>query len=125
MAMADTYFLNGTVSGIQIVLNGGASRSLSPLDLQNASLDMTTKFGLAAAPRVDVLGFGENEVRVTIGGPTYIYDVFVSAPVTNVLDVQFIVYENDIQPKNTTQTDGFEIRRRQADMAAAQGVSGV
>mmetsp|Transcript_22455 Transcript_22455/g.36280 ORF Transcript_22455/g.36280 Transcript_22455/m.36280 type:complete len:91 (-) Transcript_22455:7-279(-) len=87
--MANAYFLNGSISSIELVLNQGERREIKGLDLQNAQLDMTTKYDLAATPAADVLGRGPNELVVNInGGPTITYEVYLDYEVNIVLDVQ-------------------------------------
>jgi len=108
--MANAYFLNGSISSIELVLNQGERREIKGLDLQNAQLDMTTKYDLAATPAADVLGRGPNELVVNInGGPTITYEVYLDYEVNIVLDVQIIVFDNGLQPRNTVSTNGFEI----------------
>ncbi|WP_299205035.1 hypothetical protein [uncultured Tateyamaria sp.] len=108
--MANAYFLNGSISDIELVLNQGGKRSIKGLDLQNAQLDMTTEYGWSATPAADVLGTGSNELVVNINnGPTIKYEIYVGHEVKTVLDVQIIVFDNALQPRNTVTTDGFEI----------------
>ncbi|GGX64097.1 hypothetical protein GCM10007385_36640 [Tateyamaria omphalii] len=108
--MANAYFLNGSVSDVELVLNQGGKRHIKGLDLQEAQLDMTTVYGWASAPQRDVLGIGHNELIVNInGGATITYVIEVGPEVKTVLDVQIIVFDNSLQPRNTVTTDGFQI----------------
>src|SRR5258705_2866743 len=105
--MANAYLLNGTVSPIRVRVNTGADIPLDALDFQSPNLNSTAKLGLASFPSQGVLGIGSNEVLVTIGGITTKWKVELSPPVTIALDVQLIIFANQLQPKNTVSTAGF------------------
>src|SRR5215216_6148127 len=109
--MANAYLLNGTVSAIRVRVNTGPDISLQALDLQTPSDKSTAKLGLASSPGQGVLGIGANEVVVVIGGITTKWKVEISAPVTIALDVQLIIFANQLQPKNTVSTAGFTITK--------------
>ncbi|MBY5935088.1 hypothetical protein KUV51_18935 [Tateyamaria omphalii] len=108
--MAHAYFLNGSVGHVELVLNQGEKRHIKGLDLQNADLEMTTVYDWGPIPGPDVLGTGCNELLVTVhGGVPITYIIEVGPEVKTVLDVQIIVFDNCLEPRNTAYTDGFTI----------------
>lgn len=119
--MANTYLLNGTVSPIRVRINTGEDIPLDPLDIQTPSLKSTAKVGLASSPGVGVLGIGSNEVWVIVNGTTVKWKVELSAPPASIaLDVQLIIFANELQPKNTDRTVGFKITKLPSDEIAAR-----
>ncbi|CAA0081677.1 Uncharacterised protein [BD1-7 clade bacterium] len=106
---ASTYVLNGTDKTTDIRINGGNYQSMSALNLQTGSLDQTTKFLLDRNPAPGTLGLGENEVIVKINGTITTYTVTLADSILITFDVQLIVFENTIEPKNTISTEGFTV----------------
>jgi len=109
--MANTYLLNGTVSPISVSVNTGTDIHLDALDIQTPNLKTTAKLGLASSPSPGVLGIGSNEVVVKIAGIPTTWTVELGPPVTIALDVQLIIFKNELQPKNTVGTAGFKITK--------------
>lgn len=123
--MAYAYLLNGTVSPIRVRVNTGDDIPLDPLDIQTPSLKSTAKIGLASSPGLGVLGIGSNEVWVTISGTTIKWKVELSAPPASIaLDVQLIIFANELQPKNTDRTVGFKITKMPSNEIVARGEDG-
>jgi hypothetical protein len=120
--MAFAYLLNGTVSPVRVKVNTGDDISLDPLDFQTPNIKSTAKLGLASSPGVGVLGIGSNEVLVTIRGTTTKWNVEISAPPVSIaLDVQLIIFANELQPKNTVSTAGFKITKMPSSEIVARG----
>ncbi|MEK6304210.1 MAG: hypothetical protein AABO41_26275 [Acidobacteriota bacterium] len=119
--MANTYLLNGTVSPIRVRVNTGPDIPLDALDIQSPTVNMTAKLGLASSPSQGVLGIGSNEVWVIISGVTTKWKVVIGPPVTIALDVQLIIFANQLQPKNTVGTAGFTITKMPSSLVAASG----
>jgi hypothetical protein len=122
--MANTYLLNGTVSPISVSVNNGTNILLDALDIQTPSLKTTAKLGLASSPSPGVLGIGSNEMVVTIGGIPTTWKVELGPPVTIALDVQLIIFKNELQPKNTVGTAGFKITKMPSSEIVARGEGG-
>ncbi|HEX5734725.1 MAG TPA: hypothetical protein VF131_17975 [Blastocatellia bacterium] len=122
--MANAYLLNGTVSPIRVKVNTGTDIFLDALNIQTPNSKMTAKLGLASSPSPGVLGMGSNEVVVIIGGLTTTWKVELSAPVTIALDVQLIIFANQLQPKNTVSTAGFTITKIPSSEIVARGEGG-
>jgi hypothetical protein len=119
--MAFAYLLNGTVSPVRVKVNAGDDISLDPLNFQTPNIKSTAKLGLAAQPSPNVLGIGSNEVLVTIRGTTTRWKVELSPPVMITIDVQLIIFANELQPKNTVSTAGFKITKMPSSEIAARG----
>jgi hypothetical protein len=123
--MANAYLLNGTVSLIHVSVNTGTDIPLDALDIQTPSIKSTAKLGLAGSPRPDVIGIGSNEVVVKIDGVTTRWTVELSAPPASIaLDVQLIIFKNELQPKNTDRTVGFKITKMPSNGLMAHSESG-
>lgn len=123
--MANVYLLNGTVSPVRVKVNTGDDISLDPLDLQTPNIKSTAKLGLASSPGKGVLGIGSNEVLVIIGGTTTKWKVELSAPPASIaLDVQLIIFANELQPKNTVSTAGFKITKMPSNEIVARNEGG-
>lgn len=104
--MANCFFLNGMTKSASLMVNGGNSVSLKNF---SSSSGNTAKYGLASSPNVDVIGLGKNELRITIDSVTYIWKLELTSQVNIALDVQVVIFENQLQPKNTVSTQGFVI----------------
>jgi hypothetical protein len=122
--MANTYLLNGTVSPISVSVNTGTDIHLDALDIQTPNLKTTAKLGLASSPSPGVLGIGSNEVVVKIAGIPTTWTVELGPPVTIALDVQLIIFKNELQPKNTVGTAGFKITKVSPTEIVARGEGG-
>ncbi|MFY9608925.1 MAG: hypothetical protein WAU45_09965 [Blastocatellia bacterium] len=122
--MANTYLLNGTVTPISVSVNTGMAILLDALDIQTPSIKTTAKLGLASSPSQGVLGMGSNELVVISGGITTHWKVELSAPVTIALDVQLIIFKNELQAKNTVGTAGVTITKMPSSEIVARGETG-
>src|SRR6185436_6697995 len=122
--MANAYLLNGTVSPIKVRVNNGKDFELAALDIQTANPKTTAKLDLASSPRPDTLGIGSNEVLVIIGSTSTRWNVELTADVIISLDVQLIIFANELQPKNTVTTEGFKITKIPSDEVAARSKDG-
>ena len=123
--MAHSFFLNACDTDTVLVINGGADHTLKSLNLQNANPDQTLKVELGADAGPDKIGRGNNEVRVTNAGTTRIYNIELSAAVIVSLDVQFLIFTNGLEAKNTLTTDGFiitEVKKEMQAMVEAQAL---
>lgn len=107
-AKACSFFLNGTGEDIEIGLNSGKRRALDG-SLSHFPSCGSTRYDFEPSPGKDVLGMGDNTLEVVANGRTTYWNVRLEDPVRIAEDVQVVIFENRLMPRNVDTTEGFEI----------------